>query len=295
MNEKREMKSVEIVSRAYNLCVNNWSSILKVALIFIIPASIISIIFSNIFINKGLEELLYNEFLIMDSSYYTGLSYYSEEEYIFRLLYEVLKLSLFASIVSIIMSIFIWFGGLVISKILGDANQNKEVNWIEAIKYIWSKKWGLIGLNLLTNVAIALIYVVVLVAIVVTGIITLGIALIMTIPSLIVIMFVLMPIMNYLNSMYIINNVKIGEAIGKVLSLFKGRYFGQTVAVSSTISAIMLAIGLASGIFALIPIVGYASTIVLQVIAIVFTYACSIVFIFDRTKSFDEGTFLGDN
>lgn len=271
----RQLFISEILSRAFDICRFSAIEILKTIGIFIAPAIIIPIII--------ITALLMT--VVLGSMYR-----YSN----FELLLGAAGIG---SIILIIFSIIIagvisLFGALVIIKILDDANRGNEISWKRAAKYIWERKWSLLGLNILVSIMMSASIMVLFIIGIVLSLITFGIGALIVIPAIIAIMFLFMPMSSLFNSVSIVRGLGITDAIRETFLLFKKQYFLKTIARIATIAGIMLGVGISLTIIDFIPFIGGISMIIGQIILMIYLYAYLNVFVLDRMNS-SNGDILG--
>lgn len=289
MEERRNNLFVtEILSRAFNLCKDNFLEILKVIGIFMAPALIIPLIlFYSIFATALLgSSLMY--------SYSYSNSFLD---------------SMFASIgvgaivgfilLSIILGLLSLFGTLVITKILDDANKGNEVSWRSATSYVWDRKWRALGLNILVWLMIVVGMIAMMILFGILSLLTLGIGLFIFIPLFIVIVLLLVPSMNLFNSTFLINDLGVTDSIRETFLLFRKGYFWSTIGRLAAISGIFFGVMVILGIFDFVPFVGTIIMIVGQCAVTVYITAYINVFVLDRNKpnidSFGGNNDSGDN
>lgn len=289
MEERRNNLFVtEILSRAFNLCKDNFLEILKVIGIFMAPALIIPLIlFYSIFATALLgSSLMY--------SYSYSNSFLD---------------SMFASIgvgaivgfilLSIILGLLSLFGTLVITKILDDANKGNEVSWRSATSYVWDRKWRALGLNILVWLMIVVGMIAMMILFGILSLLTLGIGLFIFIPLFIVIVLLLVPSMNLFNSTFLINDLGVTDSIRETFLLFRKGYFWSTIGRLAAISGIFFGVMVILGIFDFIPFIGTIIMIVGQCAVTVYITAYINVFVLDRNKpnidSFGGNNDSGDN
>lgn len=289
MEERRNNLFVtEILSRAFNLCKDNFLEILKVIGIFMAPALIIPLIlFYSIFATALLgSSLMY--------SYSYSNSFLD---------------SMFASIgvgaivgfilLSIILGLLSLFGTLVITKILDDANKGNEVSWRSATSYVWDRKWRALGLNILVWLMIVVGMIAMMILFGILSLLTLGIGLFIFIPLFIVIVLLLVPSMNLFNSTFLINDLGVTDSIRETFLLFRKGYFWSTIGRLAAISGIFFGVMVILGIFDFVPFIGTIIMIVGQCAVTVYITAYINVFVLDRNKpnidSFGGNNDSGDN
>lgn len=272
MEEQKAYLSIsEMLSRAFNLCKNSALEILKVIGIFIAPmfvvlfGAIMAIVFSS----------------LMNISYSYSYSYsYLDDSIPFIGLGTILLIIL----VSIISSIIMLYANGIITKVLDDANKGNEISWRSANKYVWQKKWSILGLSILVGLMFFAFAVVVALLTLILSLLTIGIGLIILIPLIIALIVILAPVQSLFNSMLIVRDLTITEAIGETFRLFKKGYFWSTIGKLASISGITIGIGLLLLVFEIIPLLGGIIAIAGQYVIQVYMISYLNILVLDRNN-----------
>lgn len=284
---KNNLFITEILSRAFNLCIDNFVEILKVLGIFVAPALIIPIIlFYTIFATAALGSSMY--------------SYYYSSSYLDSILATMgIGSILILILVSFAVGIIALFGSLVIIKLLDDANKGNEVSWKSATRYVWDKKWGALGLNILVYLMFILAMIVLLILFFILSFITLGIGLIILIPLFIAIIVVASPLLYLFNSTFLVRDLGVTDSIRETFLLFRKGYFWSTIGRLAAISGISIGCGVVLALFQLVPIIGIIVATIGQYIVLSYVSAYLNIFVLDRSKpdidNFGGNDILGDN
>lgn len=270
---KNNLYVSEILSRAFNLCKDNFLEILKVIGIFMAPALIIPLI------------LLYSitaTALLGSSIIYS----YSYQNSYFDSIFAGIGAGTVAGVMllSIILGLLSLFGTLVITKMLDDANRGKEISWRSATSYVWERKWRALGLNIIVSLMLMVGIIALWIVFIILSLLTLGIGLILLIPLFIIIVFLLVPSMNLFNSTFLVNDLGIIDSIRETFLLFRRGYFWATIGRIATLSGIYFAIMILLGILDFIPFIGTILMVVGLVAMTVYMAAYVNVFVFDRNK-----------
>lgn len=265
----------EILSRALDICKDSAIEILKTIGIFIAPAIIIPIIIITALIMT----------VVLGSMY----RYSNFELLIGAVGIGSIILIIFTAIISGVISLF---GGLVIVKVLDDANKGNEISWKKAAKHIWERKWSLLGLNILVSIMMSASFMVLFIIGIVLSLITFGIGAFVVIPAIIAIVFLCIPMSSLFNSVSIVRGLGITDAIRETFLLFKKQYFLETIARTAAIAGIYLGAVISLSILEFIPFIGSISLILGQFILMIYLYAYLNVFVLDRMNS-SSGDILG--
>ena len=282
---KNNLFITEILSRAFNLCIDNFVEILKVLGIFIAPALIVPIIlFSTIFATVAIGSSIYS----YSSSYIDSI-------------FATLGIGtiLIFMLIFLAVGIIALFGSLVIIKLLDDANKGNEVSWKSATRYVWDKKWGALGLNILVYLMFILAIIVLMILFLILSFITLGIGLIILIPLFIAIIVVASPLLYLFNSTFLVRDLGITDSIRETFLLFRKGYFWSTIGRLAAISGISIGCGVVLALFQLIPIIGIVLATIGQYIVLSYVSAYLNIFVLDRSKpdidNFGGNDMLGDS
>lgn len=270
---KNNLYVSEILSRAFNLCKDNFLEILKVIGIFMAPALIIPLIlFYSIFATALLgSSIMYS---------------YSYQNSYFDSLFAGIGAGTVVGVMllSIILGLLSLFGTLVVTKMLDDANKGKEVSWRSATSYVWERKWRALGLNIIVWLMLVVGIIAILIIFGILSLLTLGIGLIIFIPVFLFMLVLLVPSMNLFNSTFLVNDLGIIDSIRETFLLFRRGYFWATIGRIATISGIYFAIMILLRIFNLIPFIGAIIMVIGQCAMTVYMAAYVNVFVFDRNK-----------
>ncbi len=287
---KNNLFVTEILSRSFNLCVDNFLEILKAIGIFIAPALIMPLIlFYTIFATALLGSS------IMYSYSYSYPNSFLESIFAGMGVGTILGIIL----LSIILGLLYLFGYLVIIKVLDDANKGNEVSWRLATSYVWDRKWKALGLNIIVWLMIFVSLIVLSILFLILSVLTLGIGLVIFIPLLFVIILLLTPSMNLFNSTFLINDLGVMDSIRETFLLFKKGYFWSTIGRIAAIAGIFFGVMILLGMFDFIPFIGNLIVIVGQCVITVYMTAYINIFVLDRNKpnidSFGGNENSGDN
>lgn len=270
MEERKSYLSVsEILSKAFNISKDNILEILKVIGIFIVPTVLILV--------GIIVGIIFSGMINMSYSY----SYNYLENTVPFIGFGSVLISIFLAIIS---SIIIMYAEAIIVKILDDANRGKEVSWRTANRYVWQKKWSVIGLNLLVALMFFAFFIAVILLTVLLSILTIGIGLIIIIPLIIAISVIMAPIPMLFNSALIVRDLTITEAIGETFLLFRRGYFWATIGRLAAISGITIGLGIVLYMLAFIPLLGIILTLIGQFVVQVYTISYLNVFVYDRSN-----------
>lgn len=263
-NKRNKLRITEILSRSFNLCTNNFLEILKVIGLFIVPATMIPLIIGI--------TLAVSTFLRISMNSYSNF----ESVGIGTILLIITTSTIFA-IISL-------FATLVITKMLDDANKGNEVRWKIAIKYVWSRIWSAIGLNILVWLMVFGAMLVIIFLGLILSLLTLGIGAIIVIPFVIAIMVILSPFIKLFNSTFIVNELGVSDSIRETFLLFKRGYFWSTIGKLAAISGIYIGITILLWMFELLPIIGFIITILGQLIIDAYVICYINILVLDRNN-----------
>ena len=272
MEQRRsQLRISEILSRAFNLCTNNFLELLKVIGIFMIPAMIIPIIIG--------ATLAMGAFLSM-SIYSSNLD---------RNFGAIGIGTILLIIVMAIISGFIsLFATLVNTKILDDANKGNVVSWKSATRYVWNRVWSAIGLNILAWFMFLGVILVLVFLVIILSLITLGIGAFIVIPCAIAIIVIISPFIKLFNSIFIVNDLGVIDSIREAFLLFKKGYFWSTIGKLAAISGIYIGVIIVLWIFELLPFIGFIIAILGQVIMNIYVISYLNILVLDRIGSKDN-------
>lgn len=269
MEERKNYLSVsEILSKAFRISKDNILEILKVIGIFIVPTVLIIV--------GIIVGIIFSSMINMSYAY----SYNYLENSIPFIGFGSVLILIFTIIIA---SAVIIYADAIIVKILDDANRGKEVSWKTANKYVWQKKWSVIGLNLLVALMLFAFFIALTLLTVLLSFLTIGIGLIILIPLIIAICVVMAPIPMLFNSALIVKDLTITEAIGETFLLFKTGYFWTTIGRLAAISGITIGLGIVLIILEFIPLLGIIIAIIGQFIIQVYTISYLNVLVYDRS------------
>ena len=274
----------DILSRSFNLCKDNFIEIIKAIAVFLLPVTIIqNIIDKDKVVTFDFSDKFYKVAINQDPYYL--------EKIINNIDFGGIAMLI---LVGFIISIVSFFGYLVIMKIVDYADKNEDVSWISAIKYVWKKKWSLLGLNILFYIMLIAGTIAFTILSIMIALITLGIGLILIIPLWIFVFLVLLPSTYLFNSTMLVRDLGVIDSIRETFLLFRRGYFWSTIGKLSAISGIVFGLAIVMGILSLIPVIG-------EIIGIIGGYAIAIyliayinVFVLDRNKP-NIDSFGGDN
>lgn len=272
MEERKIHLSVsEMLSRAFNLCKNNVLEILKVIGIFIIPT--IVVLFGVII------GIVFSSLINISYSYSYSYSYFDE-----AIPFIGIGTIFLIILIALISSVLMLYANGIITKILDDANKGNEVSWRSANKYVWKRKWSILGLNILVWLMTFAFVVVIALLTMLLALLTVGIGLIILIPLIIAIIVIVTPLTSLFTSMLIVRDLTITEAIGETFMLFKKGYFWSTIGKLAAISGITIGIGLVLAIIQVIPLVGIVIAIIGQYSIQAYTISYLNILSLDRSN-----------
>ncbi|MDI9217730.1 hypothetical protein [Clostridium tertium] len=272
MEERKIHLSVsEMLSRAFNLCKNNVLEILKVIGIFIVPT--IVVLFGVII------GIVFSSLINISYSYSYSYSYFDE-----AIPFIGIGTILLIILVALVSSLLMLYASGIITKVLDDANKGNEVSWRAANKYVWQRKWSILGLNVLVWLMLFAFAVVIILLTILLAVLTVGIGLIILIPLIIAIAVVMAPLAYLFTSMLIVRDLTITEAIGETFMLFKKGYFWSTIGKLAAISGITIGIGLVLAIIQVIPLVGIVIAIIGQYSIQAYTISYLNILSLDRSN-----------
>ena len=273
METKNNVTITDMLSRAFYLCKNNFLEILKVIGIYIIPSIVILVIalislFSGIFI----------------SMMFTSLSSYQN---IISSTIGVGSILLMIIIIFII-TLISGFGSLVIAKILDEANKENKITWKDATKYVWSRKWSALGLNILIFLMTFSFFIVLIFLTVLISIITFGFGAIIMIPLMIGSFLIVSPFSALINAMFIVRDLSVTQSIGVSFSIFSKGSFWRSIGVLASIGGIIAIAAIVLYALQSIPILGFFIGILGQPLISAYMFAYLNIFSFDRNKKISE-------
>lgn len=269
---KNNLFITEILSRAFNLCKDNFLEVLKAIGIFIAPALIIPLIlgytaFTTALISSSINYYSYSDSFVDSIAASIGAG----------------SIIMFFFI-TIILGLSSLFGTLVITKILDDANKGNEVSWKSATKYVWDKKWSALGLNILVGLMLFVAIIALIILFGILSVVTLGIGLVILIPLALAIFVVIIPLVSLFNSTFLVNDLGAIDAMRETFLLFRKGYFWSTIGRLAAISGISIGAGIVLMIFDFIPFIGVIVTLFGQYVISSYVSAYLNVLVLDRTK-----------
>ncbi|MCF0147819.1 MAG: hypothetical protein HUJ77_05415 [Clostridium sp.] len=270
---KNNLRITEILSRAFDLCVDNFLEFLKAIGIFMAPAIILPLIlFYTVFATAFISSSFLYSYSYTDSALdrvFTGLG--------IGTVVTIMVLSLILGIISL-------FGSLVIIKISDDANKGNEVSWRSATRYVWDRKWRALGLNILVWLMIMALMIALIILFIILTIITLGLGLIILIPLFFGILLIITPSMTLFNSTFLINDLSVTDSIRETFLLFRKGYFWSTIGRIAAISGILFIVVIISAILDFIPFLGTIIMSLGSCAASVYMSAYISIFVLDRNQ-----------
>lgn len=262
----------EILSRSFNILNDNILNILKVVGIYIVPTTVVlSTIIFGVFITSFLRFAFMSSYLDIDDVF--GMMSFGSVFLVF--------------ISGIISSLILAYANSIIIKIIDDANKGNEVSFKSANSYVWQRKWRVVGLNVLVYLILTFSILIFVVLGLLISALTLGIGLIVFIPAMIAIGIIVTPLMSVFNSMLIVNDINITDAIRETFLLFRKGYFWSTIGYISAISGITIGVGILIVLLSAIPFLGFFITIIGQFLIQLYLFAYTTIYVLDRTKHFE--------
>lgn len=262
----------EILSRSFNILKDNILDILKVVGIYIVPTTVVlfGLIF-GVIITSFLRFAFMSSYLDIDDVF--GMMSFGSVFLVF--------------ILAIISSLILAYANAIIIKIIDDANKGNEVSFKSANSYVWQRKWKVVGLNVLVYLILTFSILIFVVLGVLISALTLGIGLIIFIPAMIAIGVIVTPLTSVFNSMLIVNDISITDAIRETFLLFRKGYFWSTVGYISAIAGIVIGVGILLGLLSSIPFLGFFIMIIGQFLIQIYLFAYTTIYVLDRTKHFE--------
>jgi len=259
----------EILSRSFNILKDNILDILKVVGIYIVPTTIVlfGLIF-GVLITSFLRFAFMSSYLDIDDVF--GMMSFGSVFLVF--------------ILAIISSLILSYANSIIIKIIDDANKGNQVSFKSANSYVWQRKWRVVGLNVLVYLILTFSILIFFVLGILISALTLGIGLIIFIPAMIAIGVIVTPLTSVFNSMLIVNDISITDAIRETFLLFRKGYFWSTVGYISAISGITIGVGILLLLLSSIPFLGFFIMIIGQFLIQIYLFAYTTVYVLDRTK-----------
>lgn len=267
MENKNNMTIFDMLSKAFYLCKDNILEILKVIGIYIIPSIVILIVtfislFSGIFVSMIFATMASYEKIISSTIGLVSI--------------------LLMLIIICFIALMSGFGGLVIARILDEGNKGNKITWKEATKYVWSKKWSALGLNILLFLMLFSFFVVVIFLTALISIITFGIGAIIMIPLALALFFIVTPFSILCNSIFIVRDLTATQSIGEAFLLFKTGGFWKSVGVLASIGGVSALSAIILYVLQLIPILGFFIGIVGQSLINAYAFAYLNIFSFNN-------------
>ncbi|MBU3109753.1 hypothetical protein [Clostridium gasigenes] len=280
-----KLKLGEIISKSFKLVVNNALEILKITGIFLVPVFlvIIGLLVALIFALIGIIG--------------TGIYRSSPDELILVFFKMIIPLLIFTILVMVV-SLVSYFGYGIIIKVLGDRYKGQDTGWKDSMKYVWEKKWSLIGMNLLILLISFVAYIVIMIVSSILTAVTFGIGLIIIFPILIALAVIVSAVFMLFNSMLITKDLRAMDAIKQTFRLFKKGSFWRMIGKCAALSGITNLAILAIVLLAMVPLLG----VIVAILAIVgqvyvqsfLIAACNIIVIEDMEPQdgFSEVNFI---
>lgn len=263
-NKRKELSITEILSRSFNLCTNNFLEILKVIGLFIVPATMIPLIIGI--------TLAMSTFLTISMNQYSNFTSIG------------IGTTLLIITISTIFAIISLFATLVITKMLDDANKGNDVSWKIAIKYVWSRMWSAIGLNVLVWLMLFGSMLVLIFLGLILSLLTLGIGAIIIIPFVIAIIVILISFIKLFNSTFIVNELGVSDSIRETFLLLKRGYFWVTIGKLAAISGIYIGLSILLWMFELLPIIGFIIIVLGRLIVNSYVICYLNILVLDRNN-----------
>lgn len=284
-NNKSRITLSEIISISFKLVSNNALEILKIIGIFMVPVFVLIVLLTTSFIFS----------MIIGFEPFINMSQVEIQNQI-----PIISLNMIIPFIGYIIAILIvsflfYFGYAIIIKLLSDKHLGKDTNWKYSMKYIWQKKWSLIGMNLLVGIVLALVYI--LIAILFGGvtILTFGVGLIIMIPLILAFVAVVPTMVTLFNSMLVIENLRVMDAIKKTLKIFRKGNFWIIIGRCAIITVLSMVIGLLTSILAIVPIFGFIVILISGVYIQSFVIAASNTIVIEEIQNnndFSKGNFI---
>lgn len=262
-DNKKYLSVSEILSRALHLTKNNFVEVLKVIGIFILPTILVVL---ALIIQLSMPTLL-----SFDSFYHSRV----DIAYVFGIFISVI-------ISTLLVSLIVTFTNGVIIKVLDDFNTGNYLGVKESIKYVWKKKWSVIGLNILCLAMLIVLMIAILFSILIVTFLRLEVILFMVLPIIILISIAIPSIFLMFNVSLIVKDLSVDEAIFEIFRLFKKGFFWNTVGKVAVITAINVVVGSILGFIGVVPILGQIVMIIGNIIMQIYLLSYLSVFIRDR-------------
>lgn len=272
----------EIISNSFKLVVGNALEILKTIGIFLVPVFIV--LFA---LTTALVVVMFG--VLGTEGYMSG-----PEELILGSLKMIIPLLIFM-ILMLLLSLVQYFGYGIIIKVLGDRYRGEGTGWKYSMKYIWEKKWSLIGMNLIILLMAFVAYIVIVLVGGLLTVVTFGIGMIILIPILIAFALIVPAMIMLFNSMLIIKDLMAIDAIKQTFRLFKKGSFWSMIGKCAALSGITILLTIPLLLLLLVPILGWIVILIGQVYVQAFLMAaCNIIVIEDMEPQdgFSEGNFI---
>ncbi|MBU3105967.1 hypothetical protein [Clostridium gasigenes] len=280
-----KLKLGEIISKSFKLVVDNALEILKITGIFLVPVFLVII------------GLLVALIIALIGIIGTGIYGASSDELILVFFKMIIPLLTFTVLIMVV-SLVSYFGYGIIIKVLGDRYKGQDTGWKDSMKYVWAKKWSLIGMNLLILLISFVSYIVIMILSGILTVVTFGIGLIIIVPILIALSVIVTAVFMLFNSMLITKDLRAMDAIKQTFRLFKKGSFWGMIGKCAALSGITNLAILAIVLLAMVPLLG----VIVAILAIVgqvyvqsfLIAACNIIVIEDMEPQdgFSEVSFI---
>ncbi|GAB6168773.1 hypothetical protein JCM1393_12330 [Clostridium carnis] len=255
---KRRLTIGEILSKALDLFTQNWVELLKIIGVFAVPIVVLIII--AIGTGVGIS-------VVSSYSYYDDLSYLlANVTAIFGIMIIILLISLICM-----------YCNFAVIKFLNDANNGVEATWKNSLKYVWNKKWSILGLTILVALMGMAFSIIMIISVIIITLLTLGIGLVLVIPALIAIAIIIAPINLLFSVMLVVRDLSVTEAISETFRLFRKGFFWRTIGKMAAIGGVTAIAGLVLVIFEFIPFIGVIITLVGSLVIQAYTIAACIL------------------
>lgn len=275
----------EIISNSFSLVTHNALEILKVIGIFLVPAFIAMFICIFVAIIAMIGSIIPTLNTISNNPLSDEYIDSIISGQIIELLPKMILPIILLIVITILISFVSYFAYGIIIKMLGDRYCDEETSWKYSMKYVWGKKWSLIGMNLLVILILLVVYIVLVIILGLLTIITKGLGVIILIPFVFV--WVLMiPVMIILfNSMLIIKDLRAIDAIGQTFGLFKFGGFWRMVGKCLALGGLTILMSIPVLLLGIIPFVGIIAIMIGQVYVQSFLMAACNIIVIDEMHS----------
>ena len=277
-----KFKLGEIISSSFKLVVDNALEILKIMGIFLVPVFIVLFALT--------VALVIEMFGVLGMGMYE-----SSPDALMLVGFKMIIPLLIFTILMIVVSLLSYFGYGIIIKVLGDRYKGQDTGWKDSMKYVWEKKWSLIGMNLIILLIFFVAYILIILVGGLLAVVTFGIGLILILPIVIALAIIVPAVFMLFNSMLIIKDLSAMDAIKQTLRLFNKGSFWSMIGKCAALSGITILIEIPLILVAMIPILGFVVVLIGQVYVQSFLMsACNIIVIEDMEPQdgFSEGNFI---